>query len=44
MKDDGTISEDDLRRYQEQAQKITDAHIAQVDQLQKAKEREIMEG
>ena len=44
MKEDGTISEDDLRRYQEQVQKITDAHIAQVDQLQKAKEREIMEG
>jgi len=44
MKDDGIISEDDLRRFHEQVQKITDAHIAQVDQLQKAKEREIMEG
>jgi len=44
MKDDGTISEDDLRRFQEQVQKITDAHISQVDHLEKAKEREIMEG
>jgi ribosome recycling factor len=44
MKDDGTISEDDLRRFQEQVQKITDTHTAQVDQLEKAKEREIMEG
>ena len=44
MKDGGDISEDDLRRFQEQVQKITDAHIVQVDQLQKAKEREIMEG
>ena len=44
MKDDGIISEDDLRRFQEQVQKITDTHIAQVDQLEKAKEREIMEG
>ena len=44
MKDSSEISEDDLRRFQEQVQKITDAHIAQVDQLHKAKEREIMEG
>jgi len=41
---DGALSEDDLHRFQEQVQKITDAHIVQVDQLQKAKEREIMEG
>jgi ribosome recycling factor len=41
---DGKISEDDLRRFQEQVQKITDAHIAQVDELVKLKDREIMEG
>jgi len=44
LQHDGKISEDDLRRFQEQVQKITDAHIAQVDELHKAKEREIMEG
>jgi len=44
MQHEGTISEDDLRRFQEQVQKITDAHITQVDELLKAKEREITEG
>jgi ribosome recycling factor len=44
LQHDGKMSEDDLRRFQEQVQKITDAHIAQVDELLKAKEREIMEG
>ena len=43
MQKNGDISEDDLRRYQEQAQKITDVHIAQIDQLTKVKEREIAE-
>ena len=44
MQKDGKISEDDLRRFQEQVQKITDAHIEQLDNVQEAKEREIMEG
>jgi ribosome recycling factor len=44
MQKDGTISEDDLRRFQDQVQKITDAHIEQIDKLHRAKEREIMEG
>jgi len=44
LEDDGKISKDDLHRFQEQVQKITDAHIAQVEQLLKAKEREILEG
>jgi ribosome recycling factor len=44
LQHEGTISEDDLRRFQEQVQKITDAHSAQVDELLKAKEREILEG
>lgn len=44
MERSGEISEDDLRRFQEQVQKVTDAHIAQVDELQRAKEREILEG
>jgi len=44
MQRNGDISEDDLHRFQEQVQKITDAHIAQIGQLEKAKEREITEG
>ena len=44
MQKAGEISEDDFHRYQEQAQKITDAHIEQLDKLQQSKEREIMEG
>ena len=37
------ISEDDLHRFQNQVQKVTDAHTAQVDQLEKAKAEEIMQ-
>jgi len=44
MQKEGTISEDDLRRFQDQVQKITDAHIEQIDGLHRSKEREIMEG
>jgi ribosome recycling factor len=43
MEKDGKISEDDLHRFQEQLQKITDAHIEQLDKLQHGKEQEIME-
>lgn len=38
-----TISEDDERRGLEQVQKLTDHHIQQIDQLTKAKEKEILE-
>ena len=44
LQKEGEISEDDLRRFQEQLQKITDAHIEQLDELHGSKEREIMEG
>lgn len=37
------ISEDGLRRGQEQMQKITDRFIAQVEEILQAKEREILE-
>lgn len=37
------ITEDDLRRGQEQMQKITDGFIAKVDDLLQSKEREVME-
>jgi ribosome recycling factor len=43
MQKNGDISEDDLHRFQNQVQKVTDAHIAQVDQLEKAKAEEIMQ-
>ncbi|MEX2599679.1 MAG: ribosome recycling factor [Dehalococcoidia bacterium] len=37
------ISEDDLRRYQERLQKITDEHVAQADQVSARKEADLME-
>lgn len=37
------ISEDDERRGLEQSQKLTDQHVQQIDQLTKAKEKEILE-
>ena len=37
------ISEDDERRGLEQIQKLTDHHVQQVDQLTKAKDKEILE-
>ena len=40
----GAISEDDLHRHQEQVQKLTDTHIEQIAAVEKAKEREVMEG
>lgn len=43
LQKDGTISEDDLKRYQEQIQKSTDSNIQQVDKIVQEKEKEIME-
>jgi ribosome recycling factor len=40
---DKTISEDDERRAVEERQKLTDSYIAKIDQLAKAKEKEIMQ-
>lgn len=37
------ITEDDLKHSQERVQKITDTFIARIDQVLKAKEKEIME-
>ncbi len=41
---DGKITEDDLHRLTDEVQKITDKHIEKIDQLLKAKEKDIMEG
>jgi ribosome recycling factor len=42
-KKDKEISEDDLFRLQEEAQKTTDAFITQVDGILRGKEKEVME-
>ncbi|WAA10744.1 ribosome recycling factor [Fervidibacillus albus] len=39
----GEITEDDLRRFTEDVQTITNDHIAKIDQLMKEKEKEILE-
>ncbi len=43
MEKNKEISEDDLRRYQERLQKITDEHISQADQVSARKEADLME-
>ena len=40
---DGDISEDDLRKFSGDVQKLTDEYIAKVDEALKAKEAEIMQ-
>ncbi|MDP2181810.1 MAG: ribosome recycling factor [Actinomycetota bacterium] len=40
---DGEMSQDDLRRAEDDIQKLTDTHIAKVDESLKRKESEIME-
>jgi ribosome recycling factor len=43
LEKDRKISEDDLRRAQDQVQKLTDRYIAMVDQVSTQKEKEVME-
>jgi ribosome recycling factor len=43
MGKNGEISEDDVRRGQEEIQKLTDRYIREVDEVIAAKEKEIME-
>ncbi|MBC7239408.1 MAG: ribosome recycling factor [Chloroflexi bacterium] len=43
FKEEGQITEDDLRRGQEQVQKLTDRYIGEIDRILAAKEKEIME-
>ncbi|WP_407272178.1 ribosome recycling factor [Radiobacillus sp. PE A8.2] len=40
---DGELTEDELRGFQEEVQKETDKYIAEIDQLVKDKEKEILE-
>jgi ribosome recycling factor len=43
LKDAGETGEDDERRAESELQKLTDAHIAEIDALVKAKEEQILE-
>lgn len=43
MEKDGDISEDDQRGMSDDVQKLTDAHIAKIDEALKVKEAEIMQ-
>jgi ribosome recycling factor len=43
LKKDKEISEDELFRLQEEAQKVTDGFISQVDEIAGGKEKEVME-
>ena len=43
MKKDKEISEDDMFRLQEDAQKATDAFVKQIDEIAAGKEKEVME-
>ncbi|MBI3802554.1 MAG: ribosome recycling factor [Nitrospirae bacterium] len=43
LQKDGTLSEDALRKAQDEVQKLTDQTIAKVDEILKKKEAEIME-
>ena len=40
---DGEVGDDEERRAEERAQKLTDGHVAKIDDLLKKKEEEIME-
>ena len=42
MEKEGEITEDDLKKSQDEVQKITDKFIKEVDSLLKAKEQDIM--
>jgi len=43
MEKEGKITEDDLKKYQKEAQDLTDSFIKKVDEMQAEKEKEIME-
>ena len=39
----GDVGDDEERRAEDRAQKLTDEHVAKIDELLKRKEEEIME-
>ena len=40
---EGGISEDDLKRAEKELQRLTDQHVAEIDEMQRHKEQELME-
>ena len=40
---DAAISEDDLKRAEKELQKLTDQSVAEIDEIQRHKEQELME-
>ena len=40
---EGTISEDELRRAEKELQRLTDQHVAEIDEIQRHKEQELRE-
>ena len=42
LEKDGLITEDELKRYNDQVQKLTDKYIANIDTLAQEKEQDIM--
>jgi len=40
---EGGVSKDDLKRHEDEVQKLTDSHVAQIDQEYKRKEAELLE-
>ena len=40
---DGDVGDDEERRAEEQTQKLTDEHVAKIDEILKRKEAEILE-
>lgn len=43
MQKDGELTEDDLKKAQDEVQKLTDKYIQKIDDLVAAKEKELME-
>ena len=43
LEKDKTISQDDLKKFQNQIQEVTDKYTARIDDILKHKEKEIME-
>ncbi|MGH2710008.1 MAG: ribosome recycling factor [Actinomycetota bacterium] len=43
LKKDGEISEDDLNRSEKELQRLTDSHVAEIDEISGHKEQELME-
>ena len=43
MEKDGELTEDELKKAQDEVEKITDKFIKEVDQVATAKEKDIME-